>query len=195
MLTKITWLLRKRAREKHNNCVWSHNLPFCPFCLSFPISYAIFCFCFVLIQNNVILIGNMFFHVCDAMGRLIKKNLSYFHCAISTRCLSCRVEHDEIHSLKNLDLDNNTRIIEDEKSPSKRGVILWVPMPLVFLDFNKLNIPCYFSLSINLFVDQLYKLYFHVHNGNKLLFKSTCHSNDGILFDLPINLHNVHCNE
>jgi hypothetical protein len=141
------------------------------------------------------LVSNMFFHACDAMGRLIKKTLSYFHCVIGTRCLSCRVEHDKIHSPKNLDLDNNTRIIEDENSPSKRGVILWVPMPLIFLEFNKLTIPCYFSLSINFFVHQLCKLCLHVHNCDKLLLKSNCHSNDGTLFDLPINLHNVHYNE
>jgi len=141
------------------------------------------------------LVNNMFFRACDVVGRLIKKNLSYFHCFIGTECLSCRVEHDKIHSPKNLDLDNNTRIIEDEKNTNKKGVIWWVPMHLVFLEFNKLNIPCYFSLSINFFVHQLCKFFLHVHNDDKLLFKSTCHSNDGTLFDLPINLHNVHCNE
>ncbi len=59
----------------------------------------------------------------ECHGKAYKKNLPYFHCAIGIRCLSCRVEHDKTHSLKNLDLDNNTRIIVDEKNPSKRGVI------------------------------------------------------------------------
>jgi len=78
LLTEITWLLRNRTREKHNNCVWSHNLPFCPFCLPFSNFICYHLFCFVLIQNNVTLVSNMFFHAYDAMGRLIEKNFPTF---------------------------------------------------------------------------------------------------------------------
>ncbi len=61
LLTKITCLLRNWAREKHNNCVWNHNLPFCPFCLPSPISYVIWFFVLYWSKTMLCLLATCFF--------------------------------------------------------------------------------------------------------------------------------------
>ncbi len=66
------------------------------------------------------LVNVVFFHVCDMIERIIiLKSIIGFCCVVVIRCLTCGVAHNTIDALRNLDLNNNMPIVEDEENPNR----------------------------------------------------------------------------
>jgi hypothetical protein len=50
---------------------------------------------------------------------IILKSIIGFCCVVVIRCLTCGVAHNTIDALRNLDLNNNMPIVEDEENPNR----------------------------------------------------------------------------
>ncbi len=96
------------------------------------------------------LINNMFFHIHDAMHKVVKLYIFFGSCrvVVAIGSLSHGVAQDAPHALNELHLNLCNWIIQHKKCPSKGNMTTGIQKCMVIIQLNKQNTPC-FLLSTN----------------------------------------------